>query len=76
MCAQQSSAWGGAVSQERQHQTRLAQEVEVGNPGEHGVQEEGQEGDEVVLRRPDGVALVALIDGVWAEPVRTGRMSS
>ncbi len=46
----------------------LCQEVEVGHPGEHEVQEEGQEGDDVVLRGADGIALVALIQGVWAQP--------
>lgn len=46
----------------------LEQEVEVGNALEHGPQEHGQEGDDVVLCCADGVANIALIDRPRAQP--------
>ncbi len=63
-----ASSISGEAKYEILRSACLEEEVQVGDPFDHGPKEHGQEGEDVVFSGSNGVAHITLVDCPWAEP--------
>ena len=66
--ASSESPWSAVDARAQRCCACLDEEIEVGNPLDHGPQEDWEEGDNVILGSPDGVAHIALVYCTRAQP--------